>query len=78
MFNKPIVNLIKSSQDLVKDIKSEVSGNFEDLLCGLLMKPREYDAYCLYDAMAGAGTTESVRDFRGFLDTVAWKFFELF
>lgn len=24
------------------------------------MKPREYDAYCLRDAMAGAGTTESV------------------
>nr|CAB3222056.1 annexin-B12-like [Phallusia mammillata] len=46
-------------RDLVKDIKSEVSGNFEELLCAMLMKPREYDAYCLYDAMAGAGTTES-------------------
>ncbi|XP_078489046.1 annexin-B12-like [Ciona intestinalis] len=46
-------------RDLVKDFKSEVSGNFEDVLCGLMMTPREYDAYCLRKAVSGVGTTES-------------------
>uniref|UniRef100_H2Y7G1 Annexin n=1 Tax=Ciona savignyi TaxID=51511 RepID=H2Y7G1_CIOSA len=46
-------------RDLIKDFKSEVSGNFEDLLCGLMLTPREYDAQSLYKAMDGIGTTES-------------------
>ncbi|CAK8673170.1 unnamed protein product [Clavelina lepadiformis] len=46
-------------RDLVKDLKSELSGNFEDLVVAMFMKSREYDAYCLHEAMSGAGTTES-------------------
>jgi len=47
----------------VKDLKSELGGNFEELALALMMKPREFDAYCLKKAMAGAGTTESVSSF---------------
>jgi len=47
-------------RDLVKDIKSETSGNFKSLLANLVTKPNEVKADFLYDAMAGAGTKESV------------------
>lgn len=46
--------------DLIKKIKSELSGNFEDTVVGLFMTPPEYDAYCLYKAMKGIGTNEGV------------------
>lgn len=47
-------------KDLIEDIKSETSGNFEKLLVGLL-RPI-VDFYCaeLNDAMAGIGTDEEV------------------
>ncbi|KAH8304506.1 hypothetical protein KR059_011391, partial [Drosophila kikkawai] len=47
-------------KDLIEDIKSETSGNFEKLLVGLL-RPI-VDFYCaeLNDAMAGIGTDETV------------------
>ncbi|XP_016925323.2 annexin B11 isoform X1 [Drosophila suzukii] len=47
-------------KDLIEDIKSETSGNFEKLLVGLL-RPI-VDFYCaeLNDAMAGLGTDEEV------------------
>ncbi|XP_030379324.1 annexin B11 isoform X1 [Scaptodrosophila lebanonensis] len=47
-------------KDLIEDIKSETSGNFEKLLVGLL-RPI-VDFYCaeLNDAMAGLGTKEEV------------------
>ena len=32
-------------QDLLNDLKSELSANFEDALIALLMKSEEYDAY---------------------------------
>ena len=41
-------------------MKKELSGNFERVVVGLMMKPSEYDAYCLHKAMRGAGTDESV------------------
>jgi len=47
-------------RDLIKDLKKELSGNFERVVVGLMMKPSEYDAYCLHKAMRGAGTDESV------------------
>ncbi|XP_020805302.1 annexin B11 isoform X1 [Drosophila serrata] len=47
-------------KDLIEDIKSETSGNFEKLLVGLLRSI--VDFYCaeLNDAMAGIGTDETV------------------
>ena len=47
-------------KDLISKLKDELSGNFEDTCVGLFMTPPEYDAYCLYKAMKGAGTNEGV------------------
>ena len=47
-------------KDLIKRLKDELSGNFEDTVIGLFMTPPEYDAYCLYKAMKGLGTNEGV------------------
>jgi hypothetical protein len=46
--------------DLIKKLKDELSGNFEDTVVGLFMTPPEYDAYCLYKAMKGIGTSEGI------------------
>ena len=47
-------------KDLIKRIKEDLSGHFEDTVVGLFMTPPEYDAYCLYKAMKGIGTNEGV------------------
>ncbi|XP_044155239.1 annexin A7 isoform X2 [Bufo gargarizans] len=47
-------------KDLIKDLKSELSGHVEDLIVALFMPPTYYDAYCVYNAMKGAGTKEGV------------------
>ena len=46
--------------DLIKKLKDELSGNFEDTVIGLFMTPPEYDAYWLYKAMKGIGTSEGI------------------
>ena len=46
-------------KDLVKQLKSELSGHFEDVVIGLFQSPAEFDATCLYKAMKGIGTDES-------------------
>jgi len=45
-------------KDLIKELKSELSGRFEDLILGLLLTPAEYDATCIRNAISGAGTDE--------------------
>lgn len=45
-------------KDLVKDLKSELGGRFEDVIIGLMMSASEYDAYELKRAMKGLGTDE--------------------
>lgn len=45
-------------RDLIKDLKSELSGKFEKAALALLMKPAEYDASEVRNAISGAGTDE--------------------
>uniref|UniRef100_K7GGQ3 Annexin n=1 Tax=Pelodiscus sinensis TaxID=13735 RepID=K7GGQ3_PELSI len=47
-------------KDLIKDLKSELSGNMEELILALFMPPTYYDAWSLRHAMKGAGTQERV------------------
>ncbi|XP_072281171.1 annexin A7 isoform X2 [Pyxicephalus adspersus] len=47
-------------KDLIKDLKSELSGNVEELILALFMPPTYYDAWSVYHAMKGAGTKEKV------------------
>ena len=49
----------KYNKDLIEDLKSELSGKFEDAMIALFKDPVEYDAECLYYAMKGAGTDEA-------------------
>ena len=46
-------------RDLIKDLKSELGGKFEDLIVGLMMPPVQYLCKQLNKAMAGIGTNES-------------------
>ncbi|KAM9462746.1 annexin A4-like [Clarias gariepinus] len=57
----PMVKAYKTTygKDLIHDLKSEISGNFEDLVLAMLKSPCEYDAYELHHAIAGAGTDEA-------------------
>ena len=45
-------------RDLIKDLKSETSGNFEDAIVALFETPIDFDCITLYKAMKGAGTDE--------------------
>ncbi|XP_075154276.1 annexin B11 isoform X2 [Haematobia irritans] len=47
-------------KDLIEDIRSETSGNFEKLLVGLLRPIVDFYCHELNDAMAGIGTDEDV------------------
>jgi len=46
------------SRDLIKDLKSELHGNFEDAVIALLDSPYELDCKGLYHAMSRPGTDE--------------------
>uniref|UniRef100_A0A8C7E1E2 Annexin n=1 Tax=Oncorhynchus kisutch TaxID=8019 RepID=A0A8C7E1E2_ONCKI len=46
-------------KDLTDDLQGELTGNFENVVLGLLMTAPVYDAYELRNAMKGAGTEEA-------------------
>ena len=50
----------KFSRDLIKDLKSECSGSFEDVLVGLVEETAAYDAQLCKRAMKGLGTNEDL------------------
>ncbi|KAM4852098.1 annexin A7 isoform 1-T1 [Thomomys bottae] len=47
-------------KDLIQDLKSELSGNVEELIIALFMPPTYYDAWSLRNALQGIGTQERV------------------
>ncbi|KAG7511698.1 annexin A5-like isoform X2 [Solea senegalensis] len=62
--NKQRVPLLRSyktsyGKDLVKDLHSELSGDFRKLVMAMLKTPAEFDAYELNSAIKGAGTDEA-------------------
>lgn len=46
-------------KDLLKDVLSETSGDFHDLLRALLLPRVEYEAHEVKEAISGAGTDEA-------------------
>ena len=49
----------KYKKNLIDDLKSELSGKFEDAMVALFKDPVEYDCECIYNAIKGAGTDEN-------------------
>lgn len=47
-------------KDLISDLKSELSGDLEELILALFKSTEYYDAWCLNKAMRGIGTKESI------------------
>ncbi|CAH1792270.1 unnamed protein product, partial [Owenia fusiformis] len=47
-------------KELVDEIKEQLGGAFDEIVLGLLMSPREFDAHCLHQSMVKLGTDEAV------------------
>lgn len=47
-------------KDLIELLKKETSGYYERTLCALALGPLEGDVSLLHEAIAGAGTKESI------------------
>ncbi|XP_028991095.1 annexin A4-like [Betta splendens] len=57
----PMVTAYKTTygKDLIHDLKSELTGNFENLVVAMMMSPLHFDASELRHAIKGAGTDEA-------------------
>ncbi|XP_051523866.1 annexin A11-like [Myxocyprinus asiaticus] len=57
----PMVAAYKTTygKDLVSDLKSELTGNFESLVLAMIKTPTQFDVSELKQAIAGAGTDEA-------------------
>ncbi len=56
-------------KDMRKDLKGELSGNFENIVKNLFMDMPTFDAVCIRKAMKGAGTVRWWRPSLPFLLT---------
>uniref|UniRef100_A0A8C9FA38 Annexin n=1 Tax=Pavo cristatus TaxID=9049 RepID=A0A8C9FA38_PAVCR len=56
LYSSPLFN---SLQDLIKDLKSELSGNFEKTILAMMKTPVMFDAYEIKEAVKGIGTDEN-------------------
>lgn len=45
-------------RDLIDDLKSELSGNFEKVMVALMLPHADYDATCIHNAVKGLGTND--------------------
>ncbi|XP_077978328.1 annexin A4-like [Glandiceps talaboti] len=50
----------KYQRDLVQDVKSEISGDYEETILHLLEPSPEYDAWIFHETISGPGTDEDV------------------
>ncbi|XP_022057547.1 annexin A11a isoform X1 [Acanthochromis polyacanthus] len=57
----PMLRTFKTAygKDLIKDLHSELSGDFRKLVMAMMKTPAEFDAYELHSAIKGAGTDEA-------------------
>ncbi|XP_061546172.1 annexin A11-like isoform X1 [Phycodurus eques] len=57
----PLLRAYKTSygKDLIKDLHSELSGDFRKLVMALLKSPAQFDASEIHNAIKGAGTDEA-------------------
>ncbi|KAF7666864.1 hypothetical protein LDENG_00086930 [Lucifuga dentata] len=57
----PMLKAYKTSygKDLIKDLHSELSGDFRKLVMAMMKTPAQFDAYELNSAIKGAGTDEA-------------------
>ncbi|KAJ8317896.1 hypothetical protein KUTeg_002987 [Tegillarca granosa] len=46
--------------DLIEELESELSGDFKEAVMAMFVKPAEFDAWCIQEAIYGLGTDESV------------------
>uniref|UniRef100_A0A0N5B6N1 Annexin n=1 Tax=Strongyloides papillosus TaxID=174720 RepID=A0A0N5B6N1_STREA len=49
-----------NGKDLIKELKSELSGDFEDLILAMMKEPAEFDASELHRSIEGVGTKENI------------------
>jgi annexin A6 len=66
-------------RDLLKDLQSELSGDFKSSIEALMMASNEFDAYCLKKAISGLGTDGTFNEKKSLLKnfTIIYHFYKI-